>query len=242
MRKLILLPLLSLGLIPSTLAFQDASLIPWVTKNDLFRSRIIVNNFHDQEAEVLLVATRNDGTEDGAIRRIPPLGQLVEGPETLFPALPDGPGFAVLVTSDMAQIGVAFVINSQTGASGSSPAQADIVPLNDAQPILSFNYLPISEQGGSSAPVVVNLGGEEARVVFHAFQDGMEIGISDPILIASGRPFAAVTADLIADVTGDIFLVAESNAPLVGMAFIFNQFQEPSMANAQAIPFVPGSQ
>ena len=242
MNKLNVALFFTLALAPAVSAFQSEGILPWVTNNPNFRSTVIVNNLNDVDVEVILVATRNNGDEEGVILEIPALSQVAADAGSLFPVLGDGPGYTVIAVYNDPNVSSAFIINSQSGASGNSPAQADVVSPDAAGENLLFNFLPVIPGSGASAPVVVNLGEEEAQIVFHAYQGGTEIATSEPIALASGRPFADITANLFPGVEGNIFVVAESTQPLVGMAFIFNEFGEPSMANATAIAAVPGVQ
>ncbi len=220
-------------------AYQSEGVLPWLTNNVNFRGKIILNNLNGHEVEVLLVATRGDGSEAAAIQAIPALGQWVADAGEVFPDLGEGPGYRVLFFSGDDGVAGDFIIDAQGSASGSSPARADIVEPDLAAPILLFSYLPGTE-GSISAAVIVNMGGEETGVVLYAFQNGVQVAQSDPIAIEAGRPFAAVTTDIFPEVTGDIFLVAEADQPLLGMSFTFNALLEPSMSNAKAIPEVPG--
>ena len=237
--KRFLLTLIMFCLVTPALFGQDEAVIPWVTNTSIFKGQITVNNLNAQDNEVFLVATRNNGDEEAAVRTIPAFGQLVESTATLFPTLGEGPGYRVIVTGS-APVHVGFVISSTGSPSGDSPAQADAVTIDDASATgLLFNYLRITPESGASAPVVVNMGDAEATVTFHAWQDGAMVASSVPVTLGSGRPFADTSANLFPDVVGDIYVIAESDQPLVGLAFIFNASLEPSMANARAIQAVP---
>jgi hypothetical protein len=201
----------------------------------------VVNNLNSGPAEVLMVATRNNGEETAATRTVGALGQLVESTADLFPELGEGPGYVVIVVSDV-PVNAAFVVTATGSASGDSPAQTDAVSLDANSPTLLFNFLPITADGGSSAPVVVNLGIEDATVTFHAYQNGALAASSDPVVVPVGRPFADITSNLFPGIQGDIYVVAESNQPLTGTAFIFNALREPSMANALPIGALPGGE
>ncbi len=222
----------------ATFGFQSDMIFPWVTNNGTFQGKLILNNLSNQEAEVILVATRNDGSSDAAIRTIGPLGQLVESAAEMFPVLGTGPGYTVIATSGVSGISGAFVISATGSASGSSPAQADVASVAGSR-VLLFNFLPVSASG-ASAPVVVNLGPSDAEIIFHAFQDGDIVATSEPVTLPPGRPFAQVTGALFPGISGDLYVVADSNEPLVGTAFIFNAAREPSMANAIGIDSLPG--
>ena len=221
---------------------QTEAVFPWVTNTTLFKSEIIINNLNEFEIEAIMVATRADGSETAAIRTIGPLGQLIESSASLFPDLGEGPGYCVFASFSAENVTAAFLINAQTGQSGSSPAQADVVELDSVGLNLVFNYLPITPGEGASAPVVVNLGAADAQVLFHAYQNGVRVATSEPVLVGLGRPFAVVTEILFPSITGPVYVIAESTESILGMAFIFNRFLEPSMANARVISAVPGGE
>ena len=107
----------------------------------------------------------------------------------------------------------------------------------DAATIQLFSFLSISD-AGFSAPVVINMGSAAADVTFHAFQSGQLAG-SATVNVSAGRPVAQLTSALFPDLSGDLYVVAESSQPLLGVAFIFNSLREPSMANAVALSSVP---
>lgn len=213
-------------------AAQTDIIFPWVSNNDNFTSKIIINNLDPTEATVVLVATRNDGSEQGKEVTIPGNGQLVTDAGQLFDTLGNGVGYRVIITSSN-KVDAAQVVAGTTTASGSSPAQADSLNPADAAPILRFNYMPIGN--GFSAPVVVNMGNSDATIKFHAYQNGALAASSGEVTLAAGRPFASVTSDLFPNMTGDFLVVAEADQPLLGSAFLFNDRREPSMANAKAM-------
>ncbi len=222
---------------------QTDLVYPWVTNNSQYRGTIVVVNPNPTSASVTLVARRNNGNVATANRTISAFEQLVEDAGILFPSLGEGPGFAVRLTSSSSDLTGAFVVNGTASPSGNSPAQANVIDPSSASDFVMYSYLPIPTDGGNSAPVVVNLGGSEADVTFHAYQDGDEVG-SFAVMVAAGRPYAQVTSAMFPGVSGDLYVVAESDQPVVGMAFIFNSLTEPSMSNAtpvSGLPPIPGS-
>lgn len=231
--------LLTLLLLASSLSWAQSELMfPWVTNNSQFRGVIIVNNLNNASIEVTLTARRNNGDSATATRTIEAFGQLVEGSETLFGSMGEGAGFAVQLTSSADNITAAFVIRGTFSASGSSPAQANVASPSDASNIIIFSYLPVPPEGGDSAPVVVNMGASTADVTFHGYQNGQKVGTFS-VMVEPLRPYANVTSAMFAGASGDFYVVAESDLPLLGMAFIFNSETEPSMSNAVAIDAVP---
>ncbi len=232
------LTLIILGVTPLYVHADTELIFPWVTNNSQFRGVIIVNNPSVDSVTVMLVARRNNGDTASATRTIAPFEQLVEGTDTLFSEIGEGPGFSVQLTSDANDIVGAFVIRGTASASGSSPAQANVSTPDDASQILMFSYLPVPAEGGDSAPVVVNMGSDVADVRFHGYQDGQKVG-TFAVMVDPLRPYANVTSAMFAGVVGDLYVVAESDQPILGMAFIFNSETEPSMANAVPFSNVP---
>ena len=233
MKNLILILLMS----GACLFAQTDLVYPWVTNNSLFRSTVVINNLGDAAATVSLTATRADGSTETVTVDIPAFDQMVSTAGDLFGALGEGPGYSVRVTSDASDIKGALVVVGTGSPSGSSPAQADVLNAIGASNISLFSYLPLSS--GFSAPVVVNMGDAAADITMHAFQGGLLAGSSDPVSVEAGRPFTALASDLFPGVSGDIYMVAESTQPILGMAFIFNDQREPSMSASSAIDAVP---
>ncbi|CAM2064362.1 Esterase PHB depolymerase [Sulfidibacter corallicola] len=219
---------------------------PWVTKNTLFRGKVIVNNLNDAAVEVTLRAVRPDpndpnGAEETVTLQLGPLAQQVSETSELFPNLLDGSGFAIFLSSSADQIEGAFVVTgTKEDGQGSSPAQGNVVPATEVGTVLLFSYLPSPDDPvASSAPVVVNMGSQSTRVTFYAYQEGMRFQSDSTFEIPAGRPFAALTSAIFPDLEGDLYLVAQADQPLMGMAFLFNEAREPSMANATLIDSVP---
>ncbi|MCB1041496.1 MAG: hypothetical protein KDC35_01050 [Acidobacteria bacterium] len=223
----------------STVCWGQSDLIyPWVTNNTQFRGSVIVVNPHATQAEVTLTARRADGSSEQVQVSIAGFNHFVETTAELFPTLGDGPGYMVELQSDASDLQGAFVIRGTASPTGSSPAQANVVSPDQAAPIIMFNFLPVPDDGGNSAPVIVNLGPTTATVTLHAYQNGLEASVTQ-VFVPSKHPFAAVTSELFPDLQGDLYVIASSDQPIVGMAFIFNALTEPSMSNAIAIEGLP---
>jgi len=232
----------ALALCLGSLGFSETQLVyPWVTNNSQFKSQLIIVNTTSEDALVLLEAQRADGTIESVERTVGAFQQLVESTETLFATLGEGAGYAVTLSSEVDGLQGAMVVAGTGSASGDSPAQANPLPMGQGSMNLLFSFLPIPDDPvAASAPVVVNAGDQLAQVEFFGFQDG-ERFVSDTIVdLNPGQPFAALTSSLFPDLAGNVFVVASSDQPLLGMAFIFNNQREPSMAPAQAIQEVPG--
>jgi hypothetical protein len=228
---------LFLILITSPVFAQTDIVFPWMTNNANFRGTITINNLGAESADVTLVATRNDGDSESAARTIDAYGQLVLTAAEFFPQLGDGAGYAVRLTSDQDDVQAAFVISGTGSASGSSPAQANVLDAATASNDLLFSYLPIGN--GFSAPVVVNMGDAPATVTYRAIQGGFLVGMAEVADLEPGRPLADVTSNLFPELSGNTYVIASSDQPLLGMAFIFNDALEPSMAAATPIAVVP---
>lgn len=229
---------LTLLCVGSSWAFQTDVVMPWVTNNDTFGSLVVVNNLNDAPANVTLKATRINGSTDTFNQTIPALGQLVMTSAELFTAIGKGAGYAVRLTSDSDNIHAGWVVIGTESASGSSPAQADPVPVSEASNILLYNFFTLGGNG-FSAPVAVNLDNSEAVTTFIAFQNGDQVAAVERN-IPGNTPFTELTSSLFPGLTGDIYVVAVTDKPLVGASFIFNEFIEPSMASAIPLDAVPG--
>lgn len=222
---------------------QADLVFPWVTNNSQFGGTVIVVNPNTQSANVTMVARRNNGNTATTTKTIPAFGQLVSDAGDLFPSLGDGPGFSIELSSSSDGIRGAFVVSGTASPSGNSPAQANVADSSSASNFLMYAYLPIPSDGGNSAPVVVNMGGSEADITFHGYQNGDEVG-TYKVFVPPKRPFAQVTSDMFPGIEGDLYVIAESDQPILGMAFIFNSLTEPSMSNAipvGGLPELPGS-
>ena len=234
------IPLFSLLALIAPFSWSQTDLVfPWVTNQTQFRSQIAINNLNATSVTVTLTATRPSGSvpdQDTVQVMLNPVEQVVMSAADLFPDLGDGSGFMVRLTSADDNITGAFVVSGTGSPSGSSPAQANVFAAAEANPLILFNFLNISAEG-FSAPVVINMG-TTATVTFHAYQDGNEVATVER-LIEGGRPLAELAQTLFAGVSGNLFVVAESAQPLLGVAFIFNLDREPSMANAVPIDALP---
>ena len=238
-RPLLLIWGLSLG---CALAQTDV-IYPWLTHQDLFRGTLIVSNLGNEDARISLTATRPEGeapaTQTVNLNLIP-LQQLVVPVDQLFPDLGPGKGFMVRLTSEANHIHGALVNRGLSSASGSSPAQANVLAANEASSILIFNYL--FNGNGFSAPVIINLADEPATLTIEAWQNGQRA--ADPIerTIAANHPFTNTSANLFPNLQGEMYLlVYGQGARLLGTTFVFNELLEPAMANAVPLLRLPGS-
>ncbi len=230
----------ALLLVLCTSVFAQQTLnYPWVTFNDLFDSEIVINNLDMQTAQVTLTATRSSGENQTAMRTIEPASQWVEGASSLFPDFEPGSGFSVMLNSESNAVTGSFRVFGRGTASGNSPAQASVVSLTDASNIQLFNYLPIPDSApANSAVVVVNTSDVEANVTFWGFsasQPAQQVTYQIP----PQQPLAQLVTDLFPGTTGSMYVITEGDQPLTGMAFIFNEYLEPSMDNPQPLASMP---
>ncbi|CAM2009888.1 amidohydrolase [Acanthopleuribacter pedis] len=215
--------------------------IPWATNNAEFRSTIVVNNLNTQTVTVSLQSTRPDGESHQVTLSLEPLSQAVLDPRDAFPTLGDGPGQAVRIQSEQDGIRAGFVVRGTASGSGDSPGQTNAIAASVASRILLFAYTP-STADQFSAPVVVNGNSETATVTFYAYQNGSRFQ-ADPVTVAPGfTPYTTLVRGLFPNLQGDLFLVAESDLPLIGSVFIFNSQREPAMAAAEPLSTVPNPQ
>ncbi len=226
-----------LSLSPAWLfAFETDLVFPWIANNAQFQGTLVLNNLNASSAEATLTAVRADGSSQTESLILAPQEQFVTSAGALFDELGPGAGYVVRMTAADGVTG-GFVITGTGSASGSSPSQANAVPADRAAAALLFNYMPASS-GTISAAVVYNPGAVDANATFRAFRKNTEVARAyRPI--KAGAPFAATTDSLFPGLVGDVRLAVESDQPLIGAAFIFNQFLEPSMANAVAIDALP---
>ena len=219
---------------------QTDLVFPWITNNSLFQGTLVINNLNAESVTVTMTATRPAGSNPETITLDPiminPFQQFAMPVSQLFAAFGPGPGFMVELASDADNITGAFVNVGTGAASGSSPSQANVFNAVDASPVVLFSFLSIGS--GFSSPVVINLGVNDAAITFHAYQGGMKVAQTDRTVL-SLHPHAELTSGLFPSLSGDLYVVAESDQPLLGVAFIFNDAREPSMANAIAIAEVP---
>lgn len=219
------------------LEVQDTRLIyPWISKNAQFESILIVNNPGSSPASIQLTARRGAGDEVSATRQIPAGGFLASLAGELFADLGDGSGYTVELRSDVPVTGRWVTYNLQA-ASGRSPSQGVAIALEERDQTsqrLLFPFLPV-EGGLTSAPVLVHKGAGNAAVTLSFYDRQGRLLLKDATTLANLeplRPFAAVANSLLGAGQRDVYAIAESTAPLVGVAFVFNDFAEPAIGNA----------
>jgi len=232
--------LLLIGLTLTIWVQAETHLIfPWVTNTELFRSRLVINNLSGNPAEITLQAFRSSGESETAILEMDPMQQGVFPASDLFQELGEGRGFTVYLTSDSDRIRGQLVVLGTGSPSGASPAQADVVELSQASPRLIFNYLTVGPSQDPSAPVLINPNDDPVSVSLQAYQ-GSQLAAEATRTIGPSLPLAETTSDIFPQLDGSVFLIATSDQPLLGVAFLFNQNREPALANAAELDFVPG--
>lgn len=225
-------------------------LYPWVSNNSNFDSTLVINNNNCLDADVTLEGARENGETQTITRTIPPLGFLEEAASDLFPELGTGPGYSVLLSSNVPGVRGRWVTNNRIT---NSPSQGVAIQIPDqiSLPVppnanvgggLLFGYLPVSGDF-ISAPVVVNVGDAPTDVSLYFYnRQGSLIGsdLESGRGLEPNRPFARVTSDLLPGQSDNLSMVAYSpDQPLTGVVFVFNSDGEPAIGNATAIDFTP---
>ncbi|MCB1041739.1 MAG: hypothetical protein KDC35_02305 [Acidobacteria bacterium] len=229
---------------------QDGTklVFPWVSKNAQFASIIFIHNMGAEPAAVTLTAHRalnGTGVSDAGPTQItiPPFGLFESPPETLFPSFGDGSGFAVIASSDSAELHGGWVTNNLLAGSGRSPSQGKAVRIDDlslgGSPFvgqdLLYAYLPVT-QGLTSALVVVNVDPQPLDVTLRFLNpQGLEVGSTLLPQLETNRPFAAVVNALVDDSQDNLMVQASAEGNITGVAFVFNLAAEPSIGNAVSI-------
>lgn len=226
-------------------------IFPWISNNATFGSRLIANNYSSNTIEVTLVAIRADGTNQTVLRTIPGGGFLSESANSLFAGLGQGPGYAVIMSAPERGLAARWVTENLGTGSGGSPSQGVAIKYSGGDETegssnrrigqsLMFGYLPRSADT-VAAPVIVNVGNRNSNISLYFYDsNGNLLDIKGVPNLIPQRPFAAVLSDLLPGIEGDVSMIAHSDGqPLTGVVFTFNGLLEPSLGNAEAIPFVP---
>ncbi|CAM2006442.1 YHYH protein [Acanthopleuribacter pedis] len=237
---LALLALLSFGQsVVAGVAGDCDFVFPWITHNDRFSADLVFNNLGAEATSVQLIAVRADGNSEQAEIFIESLEQQVYAADALFPSLGSGSGYSVYATTARTSdhIEAAFVVTGRDSCSQSSPAQANVVKPSAAANLLLFKYMP-QLNGGTAAPVIVNTGDQTATVTVHGYQYNGKVGTNN-ILIGANQPYAATIQSLFPGTREDLYLVVQSDQPVVGLSFAFNELGEPAMADAVPLTVLP---
>lgn len=225
--------------------------VPWFSNNSLFRSRLVVNNYSPNTIPATLLAINDEGRNITIEKEIPAGGFLNARADELFGTFGENSSYLINITASEPGLVARWVTNNLSTASSGSPSQGVAIKYQGGETVensrnarvgnaLMFGYLP-GDGDTLAAPVIVNLGNRIVPVTLYFFDaNGHLLGTHEiPSLIPS-RPFAAVVSDLLPGVEGDVSMVAYNrDQPLTGVVFTFNGLLEPSLGNAQAVPFVP---
>ena len=215
----------------------------WVSFNERFQSRVVVNNTNPIPVSLFLTGRRADGSRFTATRSLAAGSFLEETVSELFPEIEAGQGMTLLVESDQQGVLGSWITFNRETTTAFSPSQgaAVVVPLNNFQPTermgrdILFSFLPV-EDGFISAPVVVNLASQPADITL-TFRDATGQVLGTPLFIAElppFTPFAVTTTSAVAS-NRDVQMTASSEQMLTGVNFVFNEAGEPSMGNVSAI-------
>jgi sugar lactone lactonase YvrE len=233
--------LLCLYTLISSLTFASDLVFPWVTYNDNFQSQIAINNPYNRNANISLHATRKtaDSSETQQVDLVlNPFANLVFDVGQAFPDFAGGTGFSVRLQASHDKVQASYIVNATSTESGQSPAQDNIVRADDASQTILFNLLQAQEEG-YAAPVVTNLGESDTEVTFTAYQSDVAVATASQTVTA-GTSYAAGVTELFPEISGDLYVIATADQPLVGVSFIFNSIGEPSMAAAVSLDEKPG--
>ncbi len=214
---------------------------PWISNNDQFESLLIANNLGDREALVDMTARRQDGASQSVQRVIKAGGFLREQASTLFSELGSGSGYTVVLETNNLAVRGNWVTNNLFAASGRSPSQGVAIATDGSNASdlaqvghsIMFGYLPKND-GWTSAPVIVNVGDQDANITMDFYDSAGQLVLSDDQTlsgVAPFRPFAAVVNQLVNE-SGNLMMIARADVPLTGVSFTFNQGAEPAIGNA----------
>ncbi len=225
-------------------------LYPWISNRaGQFESVLTANNYGDRPTLVTLTATRAAGETETVARVIPARGFLEESASSLFPKLGSGEGYSVLLTAGVDTVRGRWTTDNLLAQSGRSPSQgvAARLPADGAaeNPRLGarliYGYLPVSGDL-TSAPVIVNAGDAPATATLRFFnragEEAARAVLEDlPPLV----PFARVANTLVAEDVDAVYMIAESDGPLLtGVSFVFNDLGETAIGNAAALDDAAG--
>ncbi len=210
--------------------------IPWVTANSTWQSRIRLTSQDDFDA--ILVLEAEDRTGNRAQKRlILGAGEALDVfAQDLFPGMT---GYNIQFFSPSPNVGAQLMLYRTDNATGE--LAASVLPasqLGELSEKLLFPFVP-----GGEVPVVAltNLQSEQAdtHVLFELFdQDGMFLAQAERTLIGA-RPFAATIAGLFEGIElpaqGSVRATADDGSWLAGAGFVFNQAGQPSIARAQSL-------
>jgi len=217
---------------------DKALVYSWGSKNSQFESTFIANNPTPRAVDVRFTARRDHGFgERTTVKLIPAFGFLQEDARDLFPDLEAGSGFSVVLESSDLNVQGRWVTKNLTTGTGGSPSQAIAVPpTTQVGTKLLFGFMPNSD-GFTSAPTVVPMQAGEVDLLLTRYDaSGTSQSIQVPSIIGPDRPFAALMSDLFEGAESDSYLIAESGShPLLGTAFVFNTYGEPSLGAVNLI-------
>lgn len=225
-----------------TFQVQSRLVFPWISFNNDFQSRVIVNNTNLAAVQLFFTAKRANGQSFITSRVLGENSFLSETVAELFPDINPGSGMTILVQADRTGILGSWVTYNLNTPTSQSPSQGNAVvlgpdfsqPAKDVGQDLLYSFLPVQD-GFISAPVVVNVGNQSADVTL-TFRDRFGEMVDMPFQVSNLEPFTpfAVTTNSVIATINDVQMEATSNQLLTGINFVFNSAGEPSMSQAQA--------
>ena len=232
MRHLVLFFLLS------TVLFADTYVIPWTAQTSQFGSHVVINNHSSSSLNLDISSSSNNLNISIATKSItldPFETLIIEDLIAFFGYNIDALGSAIFVTTSHEQVSFAVKITALVN-SGTSPAQGGAINSTNAATTVVFPFLPEGDNGSISALVISNINQNNSTdVTFLLDGDPNQSYVLQDLL--PGRTYANLLSAMFAnvkDITGNHFVVAHSNLPILGANFIFNDLLEPSMSLAIA--------
>lgn len=210
---------------------------PWVSNSADFESTLVVNNPGPREVRLNFTARRADGTSaTDSSHTVAPFGFFQIKAAELFPALGQGAGFTVTLSSqepDLIGTWVTFDRVAQTPSQGIAVARA-LRPTERGGPHLGLGFLPGNAEF-QSAPVLVNLGETATRVDVYFFNS--EGNLLDTLTFPQVQPLRPLVVTVVGASAGDRYAVATAAQGLMtGAVFVFNSQNQTAIGNATSLP------
>ena len=225
-----------LGALGYTVSTSNTFVYTWVSNSTDFESTIIVNNYGSDSATINFNAIRANGdsfTPDPVV--IPARGFFQEAASSLFDGLGPGGGFTVKMTTESSSVTGRWVTNDRPGE---TPSQgiAPQVPANGNNDrvgnAVMLGYLP-GNPDYQSAPVVTNVDATAADIRVR-FYDANGSEVND-LIISNAIPFTPYVVTVVGASAGDQYAVAQSDARITGVVFVFNSVNQTAIGNGTTL-------